>query len=91
MSHPDIIIIGGVKLTPLELAEMIENLRYDVCCDVLTALSDAFSNRSAADIIAGKPKLGRCLYNVGKAIDAAAIWTQEAWLNCKPHIGIEEK
>lgn len=69
-----------------ELAQAVENMRYDKTAEFLKYLAQCFRDRSKTDKLAGKLKLHNALYNVYTRTDVAAEYTKDAWKICEPHM-----
>lgn len=69
-----------------ELAQAVENLRYDKVSDFLYHLNMALQARSQSDTQAGKPQLSSFLIQASHKIASAALDIERAWIICKPHM-----
>ena len=79
--------IEGYELK--ELAEKIENLRYDKTQEFLEHLSKAFKKRSESDYKAGRVVLSNMLSRTHDQLRDAAYEMRNAWYICKVHMDKE--
>lgn len=79
-----------IEFSMEELADRIEDMRYDKVAEFLRFLAEAFLDRSVADNNAGKRKLAVELQCVYGWLSNAASECEEAWEICKPHMLLEE-
>jgi hypothetical protein len=66
-----------------DVAEALENLRYDSLAEILVALRNRLVIRAHADAMAGRPQLAKCLDNTGAVLMEAVGELLEAWDICK--------
>lgn len=82
--------IPGWDGTLVELAEAIENLRYDKTVEFLEHLARSFRDRSLKDRLEGKTKLANALYNAYTRTDVVRTYVIDAWNICKPYMKAED-
>jgi hypothetical protein len=80
--HP--VGVPGWDGTLEELAQAVENLRYDKTAEFLEHLSNSFTKRSKSDREAGKPKLSNALYSAAHRTTVVRDYVWDAWIVCKP-------
>lgn len=77
MSHPE--KIPGWEGTLKELAQHLENLRYDRLEEFLSHLYTALSERAAKDQEAGRINLAKQLLTVCTHVNLARLYLLDAW------------
>lgn len=69
-----------------ELAEYVENMRYDHVQIFLKRLADRLIDRSDSDFDAGRRQLAKTLEEAAEDINWASFAMEQAWHICKPHM-----
>ena len=87
--HPDNVPGWGGTLE--ELAGAVENMRYDRAYDFVYHLTRAFRKRALRDRVTGKKKLADRLTDTANHLDEASCELFNAWIVCKPHMGVEDE
>ena len=82
--------IPGWDGTLAELAEAVENMRYDKTAEFLWYLSQSFKDRSKRDRLAGRNKLANALYNAYTRTEVVRTYVSDAWSICKPYMRLDD-
>lgn len=83
--------IPGWDGTLEELADAVENMRYDKAYDFTYYLARAFRKRALRDRIVGKKELANKLTDTANRLDEASCELFNAWAVCKPHMRVEDE
>jgi len=73
-----------------ELADAVENMRYDKAYAFVHHLSRAFRKRALRDRVSGKKMLAHNLSQAADHLDATSEAVFKSWVVCKPHMKVEE-